>query len=249
MMRWDGVDDKMLFLLVIVVVMQWVMLACWVGLIVAIELFLRHKIIFYSANTINLHKLVYFMLSWREILTLEDLYYGNAVRMIGSSIDVFFKHFVTKIWYIGIISLIPPFADEIEGTVSAMIHLNIGNLEKPVIINRRDCFNPEDDTKSQCRTLEVFKNAPLGRSVLCHPVTTSGAPQSNNNATKKRQERRCMKTWCSRSGTKHVAIRQNKLNRLWNVDLQTWLKKSHELGCPQVNEKWVPLNQKSKLNH
>ena len=65
------------------------------GLIVAIELCMRHETIFYSANTINLHKEVYFMLLRRKIFTLED-YYCNAVRIIGSM-------------------LIPPFLDEIEG--------------------------------------------------------------------------------------------------------------------------------------
>ena len=64
-------------------------------LIVAIELFMRDETTFDSANSRTLHKLVYFMLVWREIFYLED-YYGNAVRMIGM-IDVFFELFFKKI--------------------------------------------------------------------------------------------------------------------------------------------------------
>lgn len=123
-MRWCGWEHVVL---VVLAVMQWVMLACWVGLIVAIELFMRHETIFDSANSRTLHKLVYFMLLWREIFTLED-YYGNAVRMIGS-IDVVFRLFfwrrsdtlVSSRWY---------HLFWMKLKVSAMIHLNIGNLEK-----------------------------------------------------------------------------------------------------------------------
>jgi hypothetical protein len=84
-----------------------------VGLIVAIELCMRHETIFYSANTINLHKEVYFMLLRRKIFTLED-YYCNAVRMIGS-IEVFFKLLIYEDlmhWYY---LADTTFLDEIEG--------------------------------------------------------------------------------------------------------------------------------------